>query len=54
MRAIANLIWFVLGGCIMGLGWWLAGLIMLVSIVVVVVLFARLYEGGDRSWGQAG
>jgi uncharacterized membrane protein YccF (DUF307 family) len=33
MRTILNLIWFVLGGCIMGLGWWLAGLVMLVSIV---------------------
>lgn len=33
MRTIANLIWFVLGGCIMGLGWWLAGLLMLVSII---------------------
>lgn len=33
MRAIGNLLWFVLGGFVMGLGWWLAGLVMLVSIV---------------------
>lgn len=33
MRAIGNLIWFVFGGFAMGLGWWLAGLLMLVSIV---------------------
>src|SRR5215470_4515869 len=33
MRTIANLIWFFLGGIWMGLGWWLAGLIMLISIV---------------------
>jgi uncharacterized membrane protein YccF (DUF307 family) len=33
MRTIANLLWFVLGGFAMGLGWWLAGLIMLISIV---------------------
>ena len=33
LRAIANLLWFVLGGFIMGLGWWLAGLLMLISIV---------------------
>jgi uncharacterized membrane protein YccF (DUF307 family) len=33
MSAIGNLIWFVLGGFWMGLGWWLAGLIMLLSIV---------------------
>lgn len=33
MRAIANLIWFVLGGFWMGLGWWLAGLVMMISLV---------------------
>lgn len=33
MRTIANLIWFVLGGVVMCLGWWLAGFVMLVSIV---------------------
>ena len=33
MRTIANVIWFVFGGVWMGLGWWLAGLIMAVSIV---------------------
>lgn len=33
MRLIANLIWFVLGGFVLGLGWWLAGVLMLISIV---------------------
>lgn len=33
MRTIANLLWFVLGGFLLGLGWWLAGLVMLCSIV---------------------
>ncbi len=33
MRALLNLLWFVLGGVVMGLGWWLAGLIMVVSII---------------------
>jgi uncharacterized membrane protein YccF (DUF307 family) len=33
MRTIANVIWFVFGGVWMGLGWWLAGLIMAISIV---------------------
>lgn len=33
MRAIANLIWFVFGGLVMGLGWWLAGLVMAISII---------------------
>ena len=33
MRAIGNLLWLVLGGFWMGLGWWLAGLIMAISVV---------------------
>jgi uncharacterized membrane protein YccF (DUF307 family) len=33
MRTIANVLWFVLGGLVMGLGWWLAGLVMVVSII---------------------
>jgi len=33
MSTIGNLIWFVLGGFWMGLGWWAAGLLMVISIV---------------------
>ena len=33
MRNIGNFLWFVLGGVLMGLGWWLAGLIAFISIV---------------------
>ena len=33
MRAILNLIWFVLGGFVMGLGWYLAGLILAITII---------------------
>jgi uncharacterized membrane protein YccF (DUF307 family) len=33
MSAIGNLIWFVCGGLVMGLAWWLAGAIAFVSIV---------------------
>jgi uncharacterized membrane protein YccF (DUF307 family) len=33
MRTIGNLLWFVLGGFFMGLGWWTAGCIALLSIV---------------------
>ncbi len=33
MRTIGNLVWLVLGGFWMGLGWWLAGLLMAVSII---------------------
>ncbi|HET7502420.1 MAG TPA: YccF domain-containing protein [Kofleriaceae bacterium] len=33
MRTIGNIIWFVFGGLFMGLGWWLAAIIMAISIV---------------------
>jgi uncharacterized membrane protein YccF (DUF307 family) len=33
MRAIGNFIWFVCGGLVMGLAWWLAGAIAFVSII---------------------
>ena len=33
MRTIGNLIWFLLGGIWLGLAWWLAGILMLISIV---------------------
>ena len=33
MSAIGNLIWFVFGGVFMGLGWWLAGVLAMLSIV---------------------
>lgn len=33
LRAIGNFFWFVLGGLLMGLAWWLVGLICFVSII---------------------
>ena len=33
MRTLGNVIWFLLGGVWLGLAWWLAGLLMLISIV---------------------
>jgi uncharacterized membrane protein YccF (DUF307 family) len=33
MRTIGNVIWLLLGGFWMGLGWWFAGLLMAVSLV---------------------
>ena len=33
MRTIGNIFWFILGGVLMGLGWWLAGLIAMLTIV---------------------
>jgi uncharacterized membrane protein YccF (DUF307 family) len=33
MRAIGNLLWFILGGFFMGLAWWIFGVLALVSII---------------------
>ena len=33
MRAIGNLLWFILGGVWMGLAWWIAGLLAYLSVV---------------------
>ena len=33
LRFLLNLIWFVCGGLVMGLGWWLAGLVAALTIV---------------------
>ena len=35
MRFIGNVLWFILGGALMGLGWWLAGLIAYLSIICI-------------------
>jgi len=33
LSAIGNFFWFVLGGVLMGLGWWLAGLLCAITII---------------------
>ena len=33
MRTLGNVIWFLLGGVWLGLAWWLAGIVMLISII---------------------
>ena len=33
MSAIGNLLWFIFGGFVMGLGWWFAGLIAFITVV---------------------
>ena len=33
MRAIGNFLWFILGGVLMGLGWWLVGLLAFITVV---------------------
>jgi uncharacterized membrane protein YccF (DUF307 family) len=33
MRSIGNFFWFILGGGVMGLAWWLAGILCFITIV---------------------
>jgi uncharacterized membrane protein YccF (DUF307 family) len=33
VRTILNLLWFVLGGVLMGLAWWLAGIVAYITII---------------------
>lgn len=33
MRTLGNILWFIFGGFIMGLGWWLVGLIAAITII---------------------
>ncbi|MFH2130895.1 MAG: YccF domain-containing protein [bacterium] len=35
MRLMGNLIWFVLGGWLMGLSWWLVGCLMFLLIITI-------------------
>lgn len=33
MRAIGNILWFLLGGVVMGLAWWFVGLVAFITII---------------------
>lgn len=33
LRAIGNVLWFVVGGFYMGLGWWLAWLLCAITVI---------------------
>jgi len=35
MGVIGNILWFILGGVFMGLGWWLVGILAFISIIGV-------------------
>jgi len=33
LRVLGNILWFLLGGVVMGIAWWLAGVLALITIV---------------------
>ena len=50
MRLLGNLVWFVFGGFIMGLGWWLAGLIAALTIIGIPYAVAAFRIGTFSFW----
>jgi uncharacterized membrane protein YccF (DUF307 family) len=50
LRFIANLIWFVCGGVLMGLGWWLAGLVAAITVVGIPWARACFVIGSFAFW----
>lgn len=50
IRFIMNILWLVLGGLWMGLGWYIAGLIMLLSIIGIPWAKACFVIGSFAFW----
>ncbi len=50
LRFIANVIWFVCGGLVMGLGWWLAGLVAALTIIGIPWARACFVIGTFSFW----
>jgi uncharacterized membrane protein YccF (DUF307 family) len=50
VRAIGNLFWFFLGGLLLGLGWFLAGIVMVCTIVGIPWARACFVMGGFALW----
>jgi uncharacterized membrane protein YccF (DUF307 family) len=50
MRTIGNVLWLILGGFFMGLGWWLAGLLCAITIVGIPWAKACFVIGQFAFW----
>ena len=50
LRFLLNVLWFVLGGVVMGLGWWLAGLVAALTIVGIPWARACFVIGNFSFW----
>lgn len=50
MRTLGNLLWFIFGGCLMGLGWWLAGVLCAITVVGLPWARACLVIGQFAFW----
>jgi len=50
LRFLANLLWFLLGGVVMGLGWWLAGILAAITIIGIPYAIAAFRIGAFSFW----
>ncbi len=50
MRTIGNIIWLLLGGVWLGLGWWLAGVIMALTLIGIPWARACFVIGSFAFW----
>lgn len=50
IRFVLNLLWLILGGFVMGLGWWLAGVVMVVTIVGIPFARSCFVLGSFAFW----
>ena len=50
INLVLNLLWFVCGGVVMGLGWWIAGVIMIVTIIGIPWAKACFVIGSFAFW----
>lgn len=50
MRLLGNIIWFIFGGFLMGLGWWLAGLLSAITIIGIPWAVAAFRIGSFSFW----
>lgn len=50
LRLIGNILWFVLGGFVMALAWWLVGLLAFISIIGIPWGRACFVIGGFSFW----
>ena len=50
MRLLGNIVWFILGGFAMGLGWWLAGILAALTIIGIPYAIAAFRIGTFSFW----
>ncbi|MDO6775245.1 YccF domain-containing protein [Shewanella sp. 3_MG-2023] len=50
LRLVFNIAWFIMGGFIMGLAWWLAGLLCFISIIGIPFARACFVIGEMAFW----